>query len=154
VPKHKHIAIDSLSRRPRIESDDIDNALETDIKDFIDAELGALSIAPVRVEEPVCEKVSVLEDSYSEDSQRIAKYLTTLRKPENMRGSEFRNFKKRALRYAVMDKQLYLAGSKNIPSRLVVDSEEKKAGILKELYDESGHKGRESIYQKVVDRYY
>jgi hypothetical protein len=154
MPGHKYTAADGLSRRPRIESDDIDDALETDIEDFIDAELGALSIAPVRVEERASEEVSVLEDEYSGDSQRIAKYLTTLRKPENIRGSEFRNFKKKALRYAVMDKQLYLARSKNILSRLVVDSGEKKAGILKELHDESGHKGRESIYRKVADRYY
>jgi hypothetical protein len=79
VPGHKHIAIDGLSRRPRTESDNIDDTLETDIEDFIDAELGALSIAPVQVEddEPTSEEVSVLEDDYSEDSQRIAKYLTT-----------------------------------------------------------------------------
>jgi integrase-like protein len=98
--------------------------------------------------------VSVLEDGYSEDSQRIAEYLTTLRKPEDMSRAEFRAFKKRALRYAVRDRQLFLRGSKNIPMRLVVDSDDRKTEIVRELHDESGHKGRESTYRKVADRYY
>jgi hypothetical protein len=43
--------------------------LETDIEDFIDTELGALSIALVRVEkELVSKEVSILEDDYLEDS--------------------------------------------------------------------------------------
>jgi hypothetical protein len=48
------------------------------------------------------------------------------------------------LRHAVMDRQLYLVGSKNIPSRIVVDSAKRTVEILKELHDECGHKGRES----------
>ena len=124
-----------------------------DIEDFIDAELGALSIAPIQVEEDDAAD-GILEDGYSEESQRIARYLTMLHKPEGMSRAEFRAFKRQALRYAVMDKQLYLAGSKNIPSRRVVDSAEEQTRILTELHDESGHKGRESTYWKVVDRYY
>jgi len=47
VPRTKHTAADGLSRRPRTESDDIDEANEVDIEDFIDAELNAFSLAPV-----------------------------------------------------------------------------------------------------------
>jgi Integrase zinc binding domain len=161
VPRHKYTAADGLSRRPRTASDDIDDSFETDVEDFIDAELGALSITPIRSEEEPNEdnKVSVLEEGYSEDSQRIAEYLTILRKPEGISRNKFRAFKKRALRYAVRDRQLFLAASKNIPSRLVVDSDEKRAEIVRELHvrelhDESGHKGRESTYREVADRYY
>ena len=156
MPRRKHTAADGLSRRPRTASDDTDDSFEEDIEDFIDAELGALSIAPIRVEGELIEEdeVNVLEEGYSEGSQRIAEYLTTLRKPEGMSRAEFRTFRKRALRYAVRDRQLFLRGSKNIPTRLVVDSDERKAEIVRELHDESGHKGRESTYRKVADRYY
>jgi len=41
VPGTKHTAVDGLSRRPCTESDDIDEANEVDIDDFIDAELNA-----------------------------------------------------------------------------------------------------------------
>ena len=79
--------------------------------------------------------------------------MTILRRPEGTSREEFRLFKKKALRYIVRDRQLFLTASKNIPSRLVVDSDERKAKIVRELHDESGHKGRESTYRKVADRY-
>ena len=63
VPGNKHTAADGLSRRPRTESDDIDEQHEVDIDDFIDAELNAFSVAPVVVEDE-----DLLEDGYSEDS--------------------------------------------------------------------------------------
>ena len=157
MPGRKNTAADGLSRRPRTESDDVDEMCELDIDEFVDAELGALSIAPIHADEIECEKTvveNVLEDGYSEDSQRIAQYLTTLRRPEGMGRSEFRAFKKRALRYAVMDGKLYRVGSKNVPNRLVIDLPERRSQILREMHDESGHKGRESTYRKVADRYY
>ena len=42
VPGSKHTAADGLSQRPRMESDDIDEANEgLDIDDFIDVEINA-----------------------------------------------------------------------------------------------------------------
>jgi len=37
---------------------------------------------------------------------------------------------------------------------LVIDSDVRKAEILKELHEEFGYKGRESTYRQVADRYY
>jgi len=62
VPRTKHTAADGLSQRPRTESDDIDEANEVDIKDFINAELNAFSLAPVTAQE------DLLTDGYLEDS--------------------------------------------------------------------------------------
>src|SRR5580700_10075875 len=54
VPERKHTTADGLSRRLCTASDDTDDSFEEDIEDFIDAELGALSIALIRVEgEPI-----------------------------------------------------------------------------------------------------
>ena len=50
VPGNKHIAADGLSRRPRMESDDLDEANEVDIDDFIDVEINAFQVMPVVVE--------------------------------------------------------------------------------------------------------
>ena len=115
-----------------------------------------MSIAPVQVgvEGEVEEPGGILEDGYSKDSQRIALFLTTLRKPSGMSRGEFRAFRKRALKYAVIGKELYRRGSKNMPSRIVVDSLEKRSAILKDLHEESGHKGRESTYWRIFVRYY
>ena len=45
----KHTAPDALSRRPRTESDDIDEANEVDIDDFIEAELNCVRVDGVWV---------------------------------------------------------------------------------------------------------
>ena len=49
----------------------------------------------------------------------------TLKKPKGMTQGEFHAFQKCALKYAVIDKQLYWVGLKNIPSQVVIDSLEK-----------------------------
>jgi hypothetical protein len=142
----------------------LDERNEEDIEDFLDSELAILSITPVGLtpkapknSDPNSDSDSstkVLNDDYSEESQRIARYLTTLRKPKDLIGSGFRQFKKKAIRHAVQDRLLFRKENKNIPSRLVIDSGEEQAKIIKALYDDSGHKGRESTYQKIADRYY
>ena len=49
---------------------------------------------------------------------------------------------------------MYRRADKNVPQRLVIDSDVRKAEILKELHKDFGHKGRESTYKRVADRYY
>ena len=148
MPRKKHTTADRLLKRLQTESDDIDKQYKTDIKDFINAELGALSIAPMQAGaiEESAEEEGILGDRYSEDSQKIMLFLTTLKKPSGIDRGQFRAFKKQALNYTVIRKQLYRCRSKNMPSRLVVNSPEKRATILKELHDEYRHKGQESIY--------
>ena len=110
VPGNKHTAADGLSRRPRTKSDDVDEEHEVDIDDFIDAELNAFSVAPVAFEAE-----DLLADGYSEDSWRIARYLTTLRKPEGMNRAEFCGFKRKALQHAVLKGNLYRRAGKQFP---------------------------------------
>lgn len=147
VPGHRHTAADGLSRRPRGESDEVDEEQEVDIDDFVEVELSALRIAPVSIEElsdsRSREEVStgdlgtVLEGEYSAESYEIARYLTTLKK-----------------RFQVQDRTLFKRAGKNTPQTRVIDSMEERALILKRLHDETGHKGRESTYRKVADRYF
>jgi hypothetical protein len=145
----KHTAADRLSQRPRTELDNIDKANEVDIDDFIDAELNAFSVAPVTEAE-----ADLLIDGYSEDSWRIARYLTTLQRLVGLNKTEFRSFKRKALHYAVTDSNLYQRAGKGIPQRLVIDTDDRKAEILKELYKEFRHKSRESTYRRIADCYY
>lgn len=151
VSGSKHTAADGLSRRPPTEADLLENAASMDIDDFIDAELGSLRVSPARVSE---EGERVLDESYSDKSERIATYLTTLQKPSDLTVKEFKKFKDEALRYRVQGKQLFRRNSKNVPSRRVVDSEEDRQRIIHQLHDEGGHKGREGTYRRIADRYW
>jgi len=71
-----------------------------------------------------------------------------------MNRTEFRSFKRRALQYAVTDCNLYQRVGKGVPQRLVINTDDRKAEILRELHEELRHKGRESTYRRVADRYY
>ena len=84
-----------------------------DIEEFIDFELGALSIVLVRVEEDCVDESTttttknVLEKGYSKDLQKIAQYLTILQRLKGIERGKFQAFKKKALLYIVIDRQLY-----------------------------------------------
>ena len=65
----------------------MNKAYKTDIKDFINAELRALLIAPVGVEKDAAN--NILENRYLEDLQRIAIYLTMLCKLDSIGRVEF-----------------------------------------------------------------
>jgi len=97
-----------------------------------------------------------LTDDYSEHFQEIARYLTTLAKPEGMNRAAFRRLKNEALKYSVRDRQLWKNSDKTkiYPPRLVVSNKEKRTDIIRELHDKTGHAGRESTYHRIAMRYY
>ena len=161
VPGRKHTAADGLSRRPRTKSDDIDKAHEEDIDEFIQQELNAVQVAPIVAEQ--VEEVEraagegpagALEGGYSAESNLIAEYLTTLRRPEQVAPREFRRFKARALQYVVQGRHLFRRARKRVPQTRVLDDPAEREEVLKSLHDQAGHKGRESTYHKVAERYF
>jgi hypothetical protein len=57
----------------------------------------------VRIElKDLNEASRVLEEDYYNESEKIAKYFITLKRPEGMSRSAFRTFLKGALKYAVI----------------------------------------------------
>jgi hypothetical protein len=159
VSRNKHTAADRLSWRPCTESDNIDEVNEVDIDDFIDAEINAFSVASVMAEETdktdrTESNDNLLTDRYSDKSWQIARYLAILKKPEGLSRAEYQSFKQKTLQYTVLEGNLYQRAGKNVLQCLVIDSEEQKATILKNLYEEYSHKGRESTFQRIADWYY
>jgi hypothetical protein len=152
VPGTKHTAADGLSRKPPSPNDLKEAAEEEDIDDWVDTQLGCVRVFPVSVAEE--EQPSILAPGYSEKSQKIAAYLSTLRKPPEMSLKEFNKFKKEALRFKLQGDQLFRRNSKNVPMRRVVDDPEERQRILEQLHDESGHRGREGTYRRIADRYW
>jgi len=145
----KHTAADRLSQRPCTKLDNINKANKVNINNFINAKLNAFSIAPIVVKD-----IDLLVDRYLEDSWQVARYLTTLQRLVGLTKAEFRSFKHRALQYAVIDSNLYQRARKGILQRLVINANNRKAKILKELHKEFRHKGKESTYYRVADCYY
>ena len=121
---NKYIAVDRLSWRPCIESDNTDESVEVDINDFIEAKLNSLQITPLLVKEERSEghdlttnksNKPVLDREYSQESLQITEYLTTLRKPEQIITKEFWKFKTYVLKYQVQNKTLFWRTGKYYP---------------------------------------
>ena len=90
---------------------------KTDINDFILTELNSLRVSPISPDKAI----PILANGYSDYSQKIATYLTTLRRPEEMNSKEFSAFKKKPLKFKVQDNLLFQRNSKNVPMRCVVN---------------------------------
>lgn len=165
-------AADGLSRRPATAEELKIASKEVDVDDFIDARLSCVRILPVQVVDDAGvlqsqarlaisdddstpnDDSQILEDGYSEESKQIATYLTSLARPVGMKTSDFAKFKRRALGFVIRNRHLFRRASKNIPMRRVVDDETQRFNVIKELHDQNGHRGRESTYRRVADRYW
>jgi hypothetical protein len=147
VPGKQNVVADALSRIPW--DDDFANERQNDLDAFVDHELSHIHLRSIQGQED-----RVLVDEYSDKSQNYARWLTTLRRPEDMSMKEFSAFKKEAMKYLVREGHLFRRQSKNSPLRRVVDDAEIRQRILQELHDESGHRGREGTYRRVADRFY
>ncbi len=96
----------------------------------------------------------ISSSEYNEESIQIATYLTTLKKPRGMSIPEFRKFKREALRHGVHGRKLWRLPTKGMPTRLVIDDEKARSQILHAVHNESRHRGRESTYHRVSQRYF
>jgi RNase H-like domain found in reverse transcriptase/Integrase zinc binding domain len=161
IPGKKNTAADGLSRKKRTPSDDVDDACEVDIDDWIALELNAVAAVPRRpgsreltVSVSPAREADPLGSEYSKASQRVARFLRDLKRPIGMDRKEFFNFKNKALLYSVVEKELYKRGSRGMPMRLVVDDPIKQREIIQQCHVELGHKGRESTYRRVANAFF
>jgi hypothetical protein len=176
VPGRIYSAADGLSRRgPQPDDDDID--ITADIDDIINANISSITTAePARLEEASLEDLRVtsvwgtseppahtpfgtsyriLISEYSEDSEIIAQFLTTFRRPQSIAAAAFRHFKSRALKFVVSGGYLFRRARKHIPLRRVIDSSSIKTDIMSRIHNEiAAYRGREATYALINERYW
>jgi hypothetical protein len=103
-----------------------DVAARLRIKEEVDPNNGSNSDKESSNEGPEYE-IPISSAEYDEESIKIAVYLTTLKKPKDMSRTEFRSFKREALKYGVHGRKLWRLLTKGMPIKLVVDKEEIRA---------------------------
>ena len=165
VPGKLHGAADGLSRRGA-QPGDGDRDITGEIEDLIETSIGCTS-AESLVNSGSRPKMSglsqansaapsrVLSEDYTEESEKIAQYLVTLQRPQDLSGREFRRFKMRALKFAVIGEHLYRREKKQVPLRRVLDQAADQQAAVSQVHDEiATHRGREATYRMLAERYW
>ena len=160
VPGTKHKGPDSLSRRPATKEEEEERRQrgdkeEEEIEEAIEGALGRIS---AEKEEDVEEELAMVlrKHGSGEDDEmgRIARWLLTMERPTGMKDdAEFAKLKREATKYLIRDGILYRRAGVSPPRKVISLSEDKRR-ILERLHDESGHRGRDSTYNKIKNRFY
>lgn len=94
------------------------------------------------------------DDNYNQKNMNRIKYFLHLQKSDGISRKQLNFFKNEVMRYKVQNGHFFRRNSKNVFLRRVVDSFENRFRIIQHFHDEIDHKERESIYRKIVDRYW
>lgn len=156
------LVADALSRRPEEPGWEPPEEPEEDVDGFIDAALNNLNLVVPRNDwlsyAPWVANISFeeypLDETYSEQSQQIARWILFRKRPEGLSKGELAKFKKKALQFDMRERYLFQRPSGGRPLRRVIDDQESKQKILQALHEESGHRGKEGTWRKIWTRYY
>jgi hypothetical protein len=155
VPGKKNVIPDALSRYPQPDNWVPPQEDEDDLDPFIDKVLnkhqeGGLVMSVE--EEQAGDRCLVAE--YGESSEEIAVFLTTLTRPNRLRGSALRKWTKQAARFFVREGYLFKKATKSMPTRRVVDRSETQAALIQEVHEQLGHKGIQTTFGAISERYW
>lgn len=87
------MAADGLSQKPPTTADIAEAKAKTNIHDFILAKINSFRVLPIFLDDPT----PILADNYSGHFQKIAIYLTILRRPPEMDTKELNALRKKVL---------------------------------------------------------
>ena len=146
VPGPKHLTADALSWWPAIDQELEAQQHNPDIDDFIQAFIGNIQahVSPIDVDQDAT-LPQILHESYFNESEQLALYLSMLQQPWGISKHQFNTLKWQAKSFVIEGDLLFQQASKNVPLHHVVDDTETKQAIICNLHDETGHKGRDGI---------
>ena len=80
--------------------------------------------------------------------------MITLARPNHLDWKKFYKFKNWVLQFLVGYRHLFKRINKNVSLWRIIDKTENQTIILKQLHDENGHRGRERIYRRSINKYW
>ena len=89
-----------------------------------------------------------------ESLQRAGEYLETMRRLAGMPDGDFKRFKGFMVTFLLRNGVLYRREKTGMPPRRVLGNAKDKKEVLRQLHDESGHRGRDGTYEKARLCYY
>ena len=142
VEGKKHGGPDGLSRRKKSEEDSDDDASEEHSKRLCNLcrkeHIERLRDVGVGVNELEDEEE---DGEIPEDFRRVKRYLTTLQRPEVATRLPEGIFRQYALSFLVQGGLLFRRSKPDLPPKRPIWKEEEQKEILRQLHEESGHRG-------------
>lgn len=88
-----------------------------------------------------------------QDLEQIYRFLTTLEAPAAASVQDQKRFLQRATRYFVKKGQMWKRRAGKTPL-VVVRDQAKRVGIMTEAHENLGHRGEQSVFETIRERYY
>jgi hypothetical protein len=169
VPGKKNVVADALSRYPKEEGWEAPEEAEEDLETFIDHALMHVSTIDhlrrtpsayvYNLETQSCNTKTattnrILLPQYSAESEEIACFLTTLKKPSRLNRNQKQKWGKMALTFYTENGHLFKKSSRNIAIRRVVDDPDIRRTLVWEIHQQTGHRGINGVFSVLAHRYW
>ena len=86
------------------------------------------------------------DDDMPEDLKRVKRYLLTLERPDGMTDRVFNEFRQYAVKPLMHEGLLFRRAKPNMPPKRVLWNNNEQNDIIRQLHDESGHRGTKRTY--------
>jgi len=151
IPGNKNGGADALSRRGQASQDPLEDENEAD--DYFDAKLYSIQASDQSYDwnsYSLTVRIYLHEAEYDGDDLILGRYLETLQRPEGMIDQQFQQLRKKSRIFFVRDGYLFTRSRKyETPPRRVIGKPEQRLEALRELHDETCHRGRQGIYDQM-----
>jgi hypothetical protein len=142
---------DALSRRGRAPEDEEED--ENEVDEYFEGKMYSLTAESVSTRGPVA-RVWMLEGEYDGEDLMIGEYLETLERPAGLTDSEYQQLQRKAYTFFVLDGYLFKRGQRlDQPPRRVIGRPDQRGEVLRELHEETGHRGQQETFAHVTRRY-
>lgn len=150
IPGKQHTAADGLSRRKGTAEEIAHAAIEDpdELEQFLDDNLfiRRLEARPVTVR--------LVAGEYTGHWADIGRFLEDMELPADLTPRQREAFRKEATRFLIRDGHLFKRGRENQPPKRVVCKGADQQRVIRELHDESGHRGRVGTQKKISQRFW
>ncbi len=159
----KNVVADALSRKPPHHNDWLERERLGDMEQYIDNRLDSITLNQTLIEEsdqndkpqtsrPQEDKV--LEGTWSDEYQKLARFLVTGVYPPTITRNERRALIRGRMHFMVRQGALWRRPERDNPHRRVVDDQEEQRRLIQNLHTELGHRGLEVTFKRISTGYW
>lgn len=149
VPAARHLLPDGLSRVTRDDGDSDAESVEEMIQDYVATRLDSKEwkAGDSMVDRELYVSVAALGVTFWEG---LSRYLVTTTRPDGFSQEDWTRMRKMGPKFCVSDRRLWRRNPPN--HQEVVFNADRQETFMKGLHDDTGHRGRNETYRRMLER--